>query len=68
MKIKIISIIAGMGLGWLYYHFVGCMGGSCPITSNPISSMIFGAIFSYLLFPDIVEKLTKKENKDDQSE
>jgi len=67
MKIKIISIIAGMGLGWLYYHFVGCLNGSCPITSNPVSSMVFGGLFGYLIIPELAGKLSKKEIDDDQS-
>jgi len=67
MKIKILSAVAGGILGWLYYHFVGCQSGSCPITSNPYTSMIFGAAFIGLILPDILKKKKDKENKSDQS-
>jgi len=35
-------LIGGTG-GFLYYYFVGCASGTCGITSNPYSSIIFGA-------------------------
>ena len=30
--------------GYLYYHFIGCVTGSCAITSNPWASTIVGAL------------------------
>jgi len=45
----IIGIIIGGVAGFLYYKLVGCRSGSCPITSNPLSSIIFGAIFGGLI-------------------
>lgn len=49
----IIKLIAGtfLGgfLGYLYYYFIGCQGG-CPITSNWITSVIYGAVFGLILF------------------
>lgn len=59
--LKIIgSLIGGLG-GFLYYHFVGCASGTCPITSNPYISVIYGAVLVYLLF-DLFKKKDKKEN------
>lgn len=45
----IIGIVIGGTAGYLYYRFVGCRSGSCPITSNPFSSILFGAIFGGLI-------------------
>jgi len=45
----IIGVIIGGLAGFLYYQFVGCRTGSCPITSNPLSSVIFVAIFGGLI-------------------
>jgi len=45
----IIGVIIGGVAGFLYYKFVGCRTGSCPITSNPLSSIFFGAIFGGLI-------------------
>ena len=36
------GLIIGGILGYLYYHFVGCASGTCAITGNPVSSIIFG--------------------------
>jgi len=47
--INIIGIIVGIVLGYVYYIKVGCNSGSCPITSNPWMSMIWGGILGYLL-------------------
>jgi len=41
-------ILGGIG-GFLYYYFVGCSSGSCAITSNPISSVIFGSAIGYFI-------------------
>lgn len=35
-------------LGYLYYKVVGCRTGSCPITSNPIRSIAYGALMGFL--------------------
>jgi len=52
-------VLAGGVIGWLYYHFVGCVSSSCPITSNPWTSIIFGAVFFGLLLPDMIKKKKK---------
>ncbi len=43
----------GASLGYGYYYFVGCRTGSCPITSNPLISTAYGALFGMLLGWDI---------------
>lgn len=43
-----VGIGAGALLGYVYYHFVGCSGGSCPITSNPLTSTFYGAVLGGL--------------------
>jgi Family of unknown function (DUF6132) len=45
----IIGIIVGGGLGFAYYKFVGCSSGTCPLTSNPVISTIYGAVLGVLL-------------------
>jgi len=41
------GIIIGGLLGYLYYHFEGCSSGSCGITANPFSSILFGSTLGY---------------------
>lgn len=40
--------IGGAILGFGYYKLVGCRSGSCPITSNPYISTLFGAVMGFL--------------------
>jgi hypothetical protein len=54
----ILGILIGGILGFAYYKFIGCSSGTCPITSNPISSIIYGAVMGSLLS---ISK-SKKEN------
>lgn len=37
-----IGVAAGAVLGYGYYYFIGCNGGTCPITSNPWNSTLWG--------------------------
>ena len=57
--ITILSIIIGAALGWLYYRYIGCRTGACPITSSPWSSIIFGAVISIMFLPDLLGKIFK---------
>lgn len=60
--LKMIGMVTGIIGGYLYYHFVGCGSGSCPITSNPYRMMIYGALLGYLLF-DIFSPHQKEEKQ-----
>ena len=43
--VKIVSgILLGALGGYLYYRYVGCSSGACPITSNPFFSVLYGAL------------------------
>jgi Family of unknown function (DUF6132) len=45
----ILGISIGGGLGYLWYRYVGCASGSCPITSNPWSSSIYGIAIGLMI-------------------
>ncbi len=42
------GIIGAIG-GYLYYIYVGCNTGTCPITSSPTLSVVWGALMGGLL-------------------
>jgi len=54
------GLVGGLG-GFLYWYFVGCRTGSCPITSSPTMSVIWGAVMGGLLFSMFPKKKNKKE-------
>jgi hypothetical protein len=37
-------VLAGAAGGFLFYRFVGCKSGLCPITRSPWLSTIYGAM------------------------
>jgi hypothetical protein len=54
-----IFILAGLAGGFLYWRFIGCKSGTCPITSSWHYSMLFGGVFGYLI-GDSVNDYRKK--------
>ncbi len=47
LKIAIGAVI-GAALGFGYYKLIGCSSGSCPLTSNPVISTLYGALMGGL--------------------
>lgn len=45
----IIGTVIGASLGFGYYKLVGCSTGTCPLTSNPVVSTLYGAFVGGLL-------------------
>ena len=45
----VLFTLGGALAGLAYYHFVGCVTGTCPITSNPVSSMGYMGLIGWLL-------------------
>jgi hypothetical protein len=60
-KFTIIGLIIGALGGYVYYHFIGCLSGSCAITSNPLNSTIYGALMGGLFFNMFQKEKIKSE-------
>jgi len=43
------GLVLGLAGGYLYYHFIGCSSGSCPMTKNPYISTAFGGLLGFTL-------------------
>ena len=56
--LTLLGIALGAAGGLLYWNFIGCTTGTCPITSSPINSSVWGAIIGGLLLSSF-----QKENK-----
>ena len=59
---SIIGMLIGVIGGYIYYIEVGCKSGSCPITSNPWMTMLWGLLMGYLV-GDMFNKEAKKEKE-----
>ncbi|HEY8690358.1 MAG TPA: DUF6132 family protein [Chitinophagaceae bacterium] len=61
-KLYFIGALLGALAGFLYYKYVGCVTGTCAITSNPFRSSIYFAFFGAVLLG--VFKPDKKKSKE----
>ncbi len=65
-KVKMLFLVLGAVAGFLYWRFIGCSTGSCPITSKWYSSSAYGLLFGWLISNLFSEKRSiKTENKDE---
>jgi hypothetical protein len=64
---KIIGVVLGALSGYAYYHYVGCLSGHCPISSNPWISTGYGALLGYLIAPS-KSKSVEPAHSDEEKE
>lgn len=57
----IFTLVGGLS-GLLYWKFVGCKSGTCPIKSVWYYSTLYGMVFGYLI-ADIILGFIKKRKK-----
>ncbi len=57
-KLYLIGSIIGAIGGYIYWQQVGCISGTCAITSKPLNSILYGAIMGALMMG-----MFKKEDK-----
>jgi hypothetical protein len=41
--------LGGAVLGYLYYYYIGCYSGHCPISSDPLISTLYGGVIGFLI-------------------
>jgi hypothetical protein len=56
--VYLIGAFIGAISGFLYWKYVGCISGTCSITSSPVNSSLYFALMGALLFGSF-----KKEKK-----
>ncbi len=64
-KLEIIFSLSGLAGGFLYWKFIGCTSGTCPIKSVWYWSMFFGGLIGYLagsIINDIIVKIKSKKD------
>ena len=55
------AVLGGLA-GFLYWKYVGCLTGTCAITSRPLNSTLYFALFGAILLGSF-----KKKEKGDSS-
>lgn len=65
-RFGLMLIIPGFIGGYLYWKYVGCVSGTCPLKSNFYYMVVFGSLIGYFLgdlVDEYVEKKKKKSNE-----
>lgn len=65
-KWMLIGLVVGAIGGFIYWKYVGCVTGDCPITSSPLYSSIWGALIGGLGLDLIASLFKKKEYKEEK--
>lgn len=45
-----VGVVIGAVAGYFYYSEIGCLSGTCAITSKPLNSTLYGGVMGGLLF------------------
>jgi hypothetical protein len=56
-----LGVVVGLIAGYIYYQQVGCVSGTCAITSKPLNSTLYGGLMGGLLFNLLVTSSNKKK-------
>ena len=56
-----IGVIVGLIAGYLYYQQIGCVSGTCAITSKPLNSTLYGGLMGGLIFNLFATSPKKKQ-------
>ena len=59
----IVGAIVGAIGGYLYWRYVGCSTDTCPITSSPLNSTLWGTAMGGLLGNILQPNIIKKNNQ-----
>lgn len=62
-KLYLIGSIVGAIAGYIYWQQIGCVTGTCAITSKPVNSTLYGSMMGALLLG-----MFKKENKKESNQ
>ncbi|WMQ63013.1 DUF6132 family protein [Imtechella halotolerans] len=54
-----LGALFGAIMGYAYYYFIGCVSGTCPITSRPFTATVYGAFMGGLLFNTFIRNPSK---------
>jgi len=66
---KVVILVSGLIVGaiggYLYWYYIGCNSGTCPITSKASNSSIYGLVMGGLLASTVWDyvKKDKKPNE-----
>lgn len=48
-KWQILGVLVGLLGGYLYWYYIGCTSGTCPIQANWHTSTLYGGLMGYFV-------------------
>lgn len=66
-KYGLLFIMPGIITGYLYWKLVGCTSGTCPITANWHTMVLFGGLIGYFLGDSLDDLLLKRNKKQENN-
>lgn len=54
------AVIGAIG-GYMYWRYIGCSTGTCPITSSPTNSTLYGVLLGSLFGGGVKRKKVNKQ-------
>ena len=68
-KLYLIGALVGAVGGFIYWQQIGCVSGTCMITSKPVNSTLYGSLMGTLLLglfkkEDAKDNIKKEDAKD----
>lgn len=60
-KLYVIGAVAGGLAGFFYWKYVGCVTGTCAITSKPLNSTLYFAFFGAILLSFFKKEKTSRQ-------
>ncbi|MFZ9982906.1 MAG: DUF6132 family protein [Cyclobacteriaceae bacterium] len=61
--IYLVCTVVGLAAGFLYWQQIGCVTGTCPITSSPLNSTLYGGLMGF-----VASGLFIKENRKEKDQ
>lgn len=60
-RLTLLGVVCGALGGFLYWYYIGCTSGTCPITTSPVNSTLWGMLLGGLLFNMFQNENPKKK-------
>ncbi len=67
-KFAILLTLAGLVAGWLYYYYVGCLTGTCPLQKLWYYDMALGGLGGMVVGDLIDARIKKRKPKQNNDE
>jgi len=67
-KSYLIGLALGALLGFLYWRFIGCTSGSCPITSKWYTTTLYGGLVGLLIGAPGKKKVSNEPENQNKSQ